>query len=161
MGPALPLALCLGLAACNSFDGVGVEPTAKVYVVVSSEKTASFTKDLSAIVARRGQAPNLGSATDGNGYAAQVLDATGPSARIRSQNLLLSGHEDPSRCGAYGEPHSDPGQFSISVTPNRSGEGSREAQALLTNIVSDLKTIGYTVQAKPELCSALSKAAAR
>lgn len=101
--------------------------------------------------------PNLGKATDDKGYSVYVLDATGPAVRLRSQNVLLDGHEEPELCGIYTGPHSDPGQYFISVSPSTQMVEPREARELLTKIVNDLKVAGYDVRPKPIKCSPQSK----
>nr|WP_299911752.1 hypothetical protein [Sphingomonas bacterium] len=101
--------------------------------------------------------PNLGQATDDRGYSLHVLDATSSSVRLRSENVLLSGQEETGLCGIYTEPHSDPGQYFISVSPSTQMADPRDSRELLVKMVQDLKVDGYDVRSKPVMCSSQSK----
>lgn len=87
-----------------------------------------------------------------------MLDATSPSVRLRGENMLLSGHEDAKLCGAYTEPHSDPGQYYISVSPSTQVADPRASREALALIVKDLRSDGYDVRTEPITCSSQSKA---
>lgn len=100
--------------------------------------------------------PNVGQATDDKGFSTYVLDATSQSVRLRSENILLSGREDPKRCGRYSEPHSDPGQYFVAVHPSTQKTDPRDARELLDKIVTELKGNGYSVRREPIICSELS-----
>ena len=105
--------------------------------------------------------PNVGQASDEKGNALHVLDATSPSVRVRSENMLLSGTEDSELCGVYSGPHADPGQYFISVSPSTQIADPRTSRELLALIVKDLKSDGYEVRSEPILCSPQSKAESR
>jgi len=130
----------------------------EVYVIVPKEKAPSFTSYLGSSAAKYGMVPNLGQATDDKGYSVRVLDATSPSVRLRSENVLLDGNEEPKMCGIYTEPHSDPGQYFISVSPSTQMSDPRDSRELLAKIVKDLKINGYDVRSRPITCNPLSKA---
>jgi hypothetical protein len=148
---------CLWVIACGSESNVPGPIAGEVYVIVPAGKAPFFTTYLGSLVAKYGMVPNLGGATDDKGYSLYVLDATSPSVRLRSENVLLDGNEESKLCGVYTEPHSDPGQYFISVSPNTQKSDSRESRELLTKIVKDLKIDGYDVRPKPMICSPLSK----
>ena len=105
VGSIILLATCFGLAACGPASDAPGPVADEVYVIVPSEKTSSFTEDLALSVKKYGMTPNLGQATDDKGYSLYVLDATSVSVRLRSENVILSGQEEPARCGFYTEPH--------------------------------------------------------
>ena len=143
---------CLSVAACVPGPVAG-----EVYVDVPAEKASSFATYLASVVRRHGMVPNLGSATDDKGHSVYVLDATSSSVRLRSENVPLSGHEDPNRCGVYDEPHRDPGQYFVSVSPSTQLTDLRASRELLDKIVKDLKADGYNVRTKAIICSEQSK----
>ena len=156
---AVPLSLlaCLWVTACgqnSDYPGAIVD---EVYVIVSTEQSSVFTTYLSSVVRNHGMFPNLGQATDDKGHSLFVLDATSPSVRLRSENVPLSGHEDPTKCGVYNEPHRDPGQYFISVSPRTQMADPRDSRVLLAKIVKDLKANGYDVRPKAIICSPQSK----
>lgn len=153
---AATISFCMWATACVPGPIAG-----KVYVIVPPEKASSFTANLASIVRKRGMAAELGQATDDKGYSTHVLDARGHSVRLRSENVPLSGAEDSELCGVYSEPHSDPGQYFISVSPSTQIADPRASQALLALIVNDLKGAGYDVRSKPIACSPQSKAESR
>lgn len=126
-------------------------------MIVPAGGTSPFTTELASLVKKYGMTPNLGHATDDKGYRVDVLDAEGSGVRLRSENVLLSGHEDPILCGNYTEPHSDPGQYFISVSPATQTAEPREAREVLRKVAEDLKKAGYDVRSKPLTCSAQSK----
>lgn len=134
---------------------------AETYVIVPAEKSSLFTTYLASVVKKHGMVPNLGKATDDKGYSVYVLDATSPSVRLRSENVPLSGHEDPKQCGVYTEPHSDPGQYFIWVSPSTLTADTRDSRELLAKIVEDLEVNGYDVRKNPVKCSAQSKTASK
>lgn len=157
------VSVCLSLfvfvliSACGSGSDAPGGIVDKLYVIAPPEKTTSFMKDLSFIVKNHGMVPKLGQATDDKGYSIYVLDATSPSVRLRSENVLLSGHEDPEQCGVYNEPHSDPGQYFISVSPAIQKVDSTDSRDLLDKVVRELEADGYIVQQEPTTCSEQSK----
>jgi hypothetical protein len=153
----LSLLACLWVAGCGLGSNAPGPIAGEVYVTVPAEKASLFTTHLATLVKRYGMIPNLGRAVDDKGYSLQVLDATSPSVRLVSQNVLLSGQEDPKLCGVYTEPHSDPGQYSISVSPSTKMGDPRDSRELLVKIVKDLKDDGYDVQQQPIICSPQSK----
>lgn len=153
------LSIFFALAACSSEDQDVSGPIAgKVYVIVPPGNASSFTSHLASLAAKNGMTPNLGQATDDRGYSTHVLDATSPSVRLRGENMLLSGHEDAKLCGAYTEPHSDPGQYYISVSPSTQVADPRASREALALIVKDLRSDGYDVRTEPITCSSQSKA---
>jgi hypothetical protein len=125
----------------------------KIYVTDTDERMSSFIGHLASIVRRYKLEPNVGSAIDDKGRRLHVLDAKGSNIRLRSENVLLSGQEDPSKCGAHEEPYPDPGQFFISVFVSGGPDGDGDAKNLLGMISSDLRKDGYDVSPKPKLCS--------
>lgn len=147
------MSFCMWATACVPGSIAG-----KVYVIVPPEKAPSFTANLASVVRERGLAPQVGEAIDEKGYSIQVLDATGQSVRLRSENMLLSGAEDSKLCGVYSEPHPDPGQYVISVSPSTQTASPRASQELLAKIVNDLRGAGYDVRSEPLACSPQSKA---
>jgi hypothetical protein len=146
---------CLCVTACWSETPGPIVGT--VYVIVSAEKPSSFTTYLATLVHKYGMTANLGQATDDKGHSVFVLDATSPSVRLRSENVLLSGNEEPKMCGIYTEPHSDPGQYFITVSPSTQTDNPRDSRELLVKIMKNLKEDGYDVRLKPVMCSAQSK----
>ncbi len=129
--------------------------------MVPARATSPFTTELALLVKKYGMTPNLGHATDDKGYRVDVLDAEGSGVRLRSENVLLSGHEDPDLCGSYTEPHSDPGQYFISVSPDKETKGPRAAREMLVKVTKDLKAAGYDVRSEPMTCSPQSKLQAK
>jgi hypothetical protein len=154
----LSLLICMWVAGCGSRSNAPGPIAGEVYVIVPTEKASLFTDHLVILAKRYGMTPNLGQATDDKGYSIHVLDAASPFVRLVSQNLLLSGREDPKLCGVYTEPHSDPGQYSISVSPSTQTTDPRYSRELLVKIIDDLKMDGYDVRQKPMVCSSQSKA---
>ena len=154
----LALLICFSVTGCGSNSAIPGSIVAKVYVIVPAEKNASqFTTYLASVVKRHGMTPSVGKATDDKGYSIYVLDATSPSVRLRSENVLLSGQEEPKLCGLYTEPHSDPGQYFVSVSQSSQMTDSRASREMLANIVKDLKVDGYNVQSQYVICSPRSK----
>lgn len=153
----LSLLIGLSLTACGSGSNVPGPIAGEIFVIVPAEKASSFTIYLSSLTTKYEMTANLGQATDDKGYSLFVLDATSPSVRLSSQNVLLSGHEDSNLCGAYAEPHSDPGQYLVSVSPSTQTTDPRQSRELLIRIAKDLKVDGYDVRSEPLTCSPLSK----
>ena len=155
---ALITASALFVRACgpNSLTMPPVEST--VYVLVPHTDSASFTNTLASVVKGHGMRPSVGQATDDKGSVLHVLDAEGDGLRLRSENVLLSGNEDLARCGQHTEPHSDPGQFFISISSSSEAPAKQAAQSILRRVSSDLKAAGYTVLAKPVIWSGAAKA---
>ena len=150
---AIALPVVLILSSCGQPAQEAKEITAKVYVIAPDGRSSSFIEHLALIVRRYRLEPNVGSATDDKGGRLNVLDAKGRNVRLRSENVLLSGQEDPSKCGAHDEPYSDPGQYFISVFTSGAPDGDEGAKNLLAMISSDLRNDGYDVSSKPRLCS--------
>lgn len=153
----LSLLACLWMTACGSRSNAPGAILGEVYVIVPAEKSSLFTTYLASVVRKYGMIPNLGQATDDKGYSIYVLDATSPSVRLRSENVPLSGHEDSEQCGVYNEPHSDPRQYSITVSSGTQMVDSHDSRDLLAKIVKDLKADGYAVQQQSIKCSKQSK----
>ena len=157
----LSLLLSLSASACGSIWDVPGEIAGKVYVIVPEEKSSSFTVYLASVVQKHGMNPNLGQATDDKGHRLYVLDATSPSVRLTSQNVPLSGHEDPEQCGIYSEPHPDPGQYFISVAPSNQRTDPRDSRDLLAKIVEYLEADGYDIRRQAIICSEQSRTASK
>jgi hypothetical protein len=145
------------MTGCGSRSSVPGPVAGEVYVVLPAEKAAPFITYLASLVRKYRMNPNPGQATDDKGYSVYVLDATSQSVRLWSENVPLSGHEDPKLCGVYTEAHSDPGQYFIAVSPSTQMADPRDSRELLARIVKDLKIDGYDVRLKPVICSPLSK----
>ena len=141
------------MGACGLGSSTPGPIAGEVYVIVPAEKASSFTAYLASLVEKYGMTPNLGQGADDKGYSIHVLDAKSLSVRLRSQNVLLSGHEEPKSCGAYTEPHSDPGQYAVSTSPSTQMADPRISREILAKIVKDLKADGYDVLPKPIICS--------
>lgn len=150
---AILLLGALVLFGCDSPVGEYAKMSDKVYVIVPDGQTSSFTDDLALVIRRYKLQPNVGSAIDDKGKTLHVLDAQGPDVRLRSENVLLSGQEDVSKCGIHSEPYPDPGQYFISVSTSGSRAADKRAKDLLNMISSDLRKGGYEVSSKPRLCS--------
>lgn len=147
-------AASLVAGACSVSSTTMPSVVSKIYVLPPSSKAASFTTMLASVVKKYGMTPSVGQATDDRGHVLNVLDAEGHRLRLRSQNVLLSGQEDPVQCGVHTEPHPDPGQYSISISASSEAIAQRAARALLLKIGDDLKAAGYEVRATPVTCSA-------
>jgi hypothetical protein len=89
----------------------------EMYAVATSESAGHYIRDVASLVRRHGLTPNIGSTTDDKGHTLRVLEAKGRWLRLWSQNMPLSGNEDPAACGKPAEAHPDPGQFIISIDP--------------------------------------------
>jgi len=150
--------LCAGFtmlaSACNSSFQPMPTVASEVYVLVPPRQAASFIPVLASIVEKRGMSPNVGQATDDKGNVLRVLDAESGGLRLRSENMLLSGQEDPARCGVYTEPHPDPGQYFISISSGSEPAAREAARELLHELSGNLKTAGYDVRTEPVICSA-------
>jgi hypothetical protein len=153
----LSVVLCSWLTACGSGLANPGPVVGKVYVVAPTGRASSFTEELATFTEKYGMTASLGKATDDKGRSLYVLDAAGAGVRLRSENVLLSGQENPDLCGAYTEPHRDPGQYFISVSPETQAANPSMAQEMLAQITGDLKVAGYDVRPEPLSCSALSK----
>ena len=141
-------------SGCSPSSSAMPTVASKVYVLVPPQEAASFTTVLVSAVKRHGMSADVARATDDNGHVLNVLDAKGDGLRLRSENVLLSGQEDPAKCGVHPEPYSDPGQYFISVSSGSDAAARQAASALLLRVGEDLKTAGYVVQATPVICSA-------
>lgn len=150
-------AIAMFVGACGSSFSPTPSLVSKVYVLVPSPKAASFTTELASIAKKHGMHSVVGQATDDKGDVLQVLDAERDGLRLRSENVLLSGQEDPLQCGVHTEPHSDAGQFFISISASGDETARQAAQRLLLNVGEDLKASGYDVRAAPVICSASTK----
>lgn len=151
------LLTCLWAAACGQKSDHPGAPVDKVYIVTHAQHSPLFTTHLSTVVRKYGMNPNLGQATDKHGHSDYILDATSPSVRLWSANVLLSGNEDPAKCGVNRPPRSDPGQYFISVNPSTQLSDPNASRILLTKIVKDLQADGYDVRQQPIVCSEQSK----
>lgn len=143
----------LAVAACGQS-----EDAATIYVLTPPSKASLLTKDLGAISERQGLIPNLGQSIHSGGQTYWVIDARGRWVKLWGMNVPLSGHEDPSLCGKYSHGHPDPGQYIVMidhVVPLVARETPRE---LIAEVGRELSAMGYRVQARPVLCSPLSKA---
>lgn len=127
------------------------------YVMVPNGQASSFTSTLASLLEKYEMTSKLGKSTDDKGNSVFVLDADGPGVRLRSENVLLSGHESAEMCGVYTEPHSDPGQYFISISTDATTAEMREGREMLARIAKDLKVSGFDVRWKPETCSPESK----
>jgi len=145
------------LTGCDGGPNVPGDIAQEVYVLVPPGKEREFTIDLGDISKRHGMRPNLGSAIDDKGLSLYVLEAVGQTVQLRSENVLLSGHEDDEICGSYSEPHSDPGQFFIAIHPKSRKTSPEFARRILSKIIVDLRKSGYTVNQEPIICSPQSK----
>jgi hypothetical protein len=148
--------MCILPTSCKPGSNDPPTPVAEVFVIVPSHK-APFTAYLASVVRKQGMTPNLGKATDDKGYSTYVLEATSPSVYLRSENVVLSGQEDPQSCGVYTEPHSDPGQYFVSVSPTTETADPEESRTLLVKIAKDLREEGFDVRSTSLLCSSQSK----
>ena len=160
-GRCFAICACMCLSACSAEADIPGKIAGEIYVVAPAEKSARFTADLASVVRKHGLRPNNGQATDDKGHTLFVLDATGPAVRLRSENMSLSGHENSERCGVYDEPHPDPGQYFVSVSPATQGGDPRAALALLEHLSTDLNDLDYKVRSKPVECSEQSLAASK
>ena len=125
-------------------------------MLVPAQKAASFTTVLASVVHKHGMAADVGRAIDDNGHVLNVFDAQGRGLRLRSENVLMSGQENPAKCGAHSEPYSDPGQYFISVSSGSEAAARQDARVLLNQVGEDLKTAGYEVRITPVVCSAFA-----
>ena len=140
------------MAAC----GRGEQAT--MYALIPPSKNGDhFNQDLARLVKRQGLKPDLDHATDDRGRTLFVLQATGRSVRLWSQNVVLSGHEAPELCGKFDEAHPDPGQYIIYVQPTFPMWNSRDAEEIASQLRIELNEIGYTIRSAEVTCSSLSK----
>ena len=134
------------LAGCT-----GAPNTVEFYVVMKPEETSSF------IGAFRSMASNAGFDTaearivSDTGNVLHVIEGRGHSVRLWAQNMPLSGEEDPAKCGAFSEPHSDPAQFVVSTTPRLFGTTSA-AQKWGDRILAELEASGFDVRRESPVC---------
>lgn len=147
-------ALAVSVGACNSSSPTVPSVASTVYVLALPPKAASFATVLASVVSKHGMSPNVGRATDDNGEILTVLDAESDGLRLRSENVLLDGHEDQTQCGVHVEPHPDPGQYFISISSDSGAAARQHARALLLQVGEDLKAAGYDVRTTPIICSA-------
>lgn len=118
-------------------------PVATVYVSIPPSASARrFTQDLANLTRRHGLFPRVGQATDDHGHTVYVLDTDGIGTRLWSQNVPLSGHEDPARCGRHSEAYPDPAQFVLDISsplPWQRGEAAQLASVLSRDLSSRLR----------------------
>lgn len=145
------ICLCL-LVSCNQSKG-----QVEFYVLIAPEKVDRYLSDLASIAQKNDLSADSGRATDDRGNVMHVLEAKGQGIRLWSQNLPLSGKEDPSQCGYYSEPHPDPGQFIISVGARHPFVATKLVTQLATRIEKRLMEFDYDVRATPAVCSAYSR----
>lgn len=121
------------------------------YVVVSSARAAAFPGDILSVAASSGLRGQAGKATDDRGNTLHAIEATSFTMRMWAQNMPLSGHEDPIRCGKLEEPHPDPRQFIVIVESKLPFSASR-SQAMADAITTGLASKGYSVRKSPAVC---------
>lgn len=155
---SLPISILCLAALCSC---VGGKQTAMYALIPSSKVAARFNQDLALLAKRHGLKPRLGRATDDQGHTLYVLEANGRSMRLWSQNVDLSGHEDPTQCGSYIEVHPDPGQYIVYIEPTLPFMNNADALDVASQIRQELSSLGYEMRSEQVLCSSLSKSAAR
>nr|WP_294849774.1 hypothetical protein [uncultured Sphingomonas sp.] len=139
------------LLGCDGWIGSEWKLSGKIYVLVPAHH--SFTPELAAMLRGYGMVTHSGSATDDAGNTLNVLDAKIPSIHLRSENVHLSGQEDPRECGLHAEPYPDPGQYFVSVSIPDKNSNKERAQGLLDRLSMDLVQRGYEVRQEPRICS--------
>lgn len=147
----------LCLAVLNSCTG---SRQVTMYAVIPSSKAAArFNQDLALLAKRHGLIPRIGRATDDRGHSLYVLEANGRWMRLWSQNVELSGHENPTQCGRYIEAHPDPGQYIVYIEPTLPFMNNTGVAEVASQLGRELSVLGYETQAEPVLCSPLSNSA--
>ena len=143
--------LSTALQGCQEND-----PALERYARANSAPEAErFIEELASVSKDNALTPSIGRATDDRGHTLRVIEAKGRGVRLWSQNMPLSGQENPATCGKSFEGHPDPGQFVISVQPSFLGRKST-ASAVLSEIEARLRQEGYEVGDTPTLCSSLA-----
>ncbi len=125
------------------------------YVVLSSSNVSRFTQDLASLATKYGLTPKLGQATDDQGHTLHVVEAKDRWMRLWSQNLPLSGHENPDLCGKYTEAHPDAGQYIVTVTSRFPFVSETRIRTLTAQLKNELSEIGYDVREGSIICSPL------
>jgi hypothetical protein len=150
--------LC-GALLLGTLAGCSVPVTATLYAVVPPTRGGeTFNRDLAALARREGLTPQLGHATDDQGQTLYVLEANGAGTRLWSQNVYLTGEEDPVACGRYSEAHPDPGQFVFTVSPLPLFGDAAKARKVFSRIGSALSALGYEIrETEVSPCSSLSR----
>lgn len=156
MNYVLRIILLLGaciISGCDNSIKDATRMSDRVYVFIPDGPNSTFIDHLALIVSRYKLKPTVGSATDDSGRSLWVLDAKGAGVHLRSENILLSGQEDSSKCGVHAEPYPDSGQYFISIYSSGAPNDHNRATKLLGMISTDLRKSGYDVASKPRLCS--------
>lgn len=153
----LCMAAAMFASACSPSSTTMPSVVSTVYVLLPPPEAASFTTVLASVVKKHGMSANVGQATDDKGSVLNVLDAESDGLRLRSENVPLSGQEDPAQCGVHTEPYSDPGQYFISISSTSEAAARQAARALLLGIGEDLKAAGYVVRSTSVICSGSAK----
>lgn len=135
--------------SCSSGDKIR-----EFYVIVEPQMSARFVSDLSEIARRHGLTASVGQATDDRGNTMRVVEAKGNLLRLWSQNMPLSGEENPTVCGPHQEPHPDPSQFIVSLRGSVPFMLTNRAEQLQLNLIADLKSAHYDVRMVPVDCGA-------
>jgi hypothetical protein len=130
-----------------------------MYVLVTPTTASSFTEDLASLARKHGLSPSVGRATDDKGHTLHVLEAKGRRMRLWSQNMPLSGQEDPAMCGRHTEPYPDPGQYIVLIKPTVPLLGDGASIEVATQLRQELSQLGYGVREKPAVCSSLATSA--
>jgi hypothetical protein len=131
----------------------------EMYAVLTSSNASHFTQDLASVAKRHDLTPSLGRATDDRGHTLYVVEAKGRWMRLWSQNMPLSGQEDPVACGKATEAHPDPGQYIITVEPTLPFLNSTASVEVAAQLRQELAQLGYEIREKPVACSSLARSA--
>ena len=123
------------------------------YAVFSPTNVSRFTQDLASLATKHGLIPQIGQATDDRGHTLHIVEAKGRSIRLWSQNLPLSGRENPDLCGNHIEAHPDPGQFIVTITTQVPFVNKDSAAELAVELQHELSELGYEIQQSPVACS--------
>jgi hypothetical protein len=134
------------LTSCSG-GGVAFE----FYVVTEPEKSAAFIAAVTTIAKENDMDTAVGHAVSDAGNTLTVLEGRGRGLRLWVQNTLLSGKEDPMRCGVHTEPHPDPSQFTVFTKPNFFGS-TAGAEKLGQRVLSQLERAGFDVRREPAVC---------
>ncbi len=145
--------------ACASVVAACGRPVDNTYVVLPADRPdGQFGRDLVAIAKRNALNPREGRSVDNRlGHSLHVVEFYTDWMHFWSQNVELSGDEDPAQCGSYTEPHPDPGQYEMSVQPIAPWVSRKREDELMASLRRDLLSMGYDVRTLPLPCSALSK----
>jgi hypothetical protein len=146
------LSVLLSISACVR------QPDYTFYVVVPEPMVSHFPTDLSKIYSATGLEPYVSSLQAGGGLETFAILAEGRGLSIQTLNVPMSGQEDPSACGAYVEPHPDPGQFLVSITRTHFGRQS-SVDDIVQRLKSEMSKSSYEVRSQPILCSPSARSA--